>query len=355
MDINNLKTQKDSKDSLDKIEDKIERQKISNQKSRLAFFDLLRFIASIFVFFSHIYDKNTQNHGFSIFDIKKDFFDIGIFGVIIFFLISGYIIPSAIARCRNIKDFLIKRCIRIYPLLIITMVYGLTRYGGFEEKMILGLLLPIADFLTKDNYIAKGVDWTLRVEFFYYVLIAIVYFKNKFNFKTIFLSILVTSTLAIITFIYHQEYFNNKLLHLNFIFLGSLLYLIEKENFKNSSNNSYTPIAFILSIMSFEICRFNDTSAVLFGTAIFLFLYFLHQTKLRIKPNKFIECLGEISYPLYLLHNMIYKDLYWLFNSHIITPIIFVVICYAVHLLIEKPSMKYLKNIFTNPKKIATS
>ena len=349
MNINNLKTQKDPKDPLDKIEDKIERQKISNQKSRLVFLDLLRFIASIFVFFYHIYDKNPENHGFLIFDIKKDFFNTGIVGVIIFFLISGYIIPYAIARCRNIKDFLIKRCIRIYPLLIIVMVYGLARYGGFEEKMILGLLLPIADFLIEGIWIAKGVDWTLRVEFFYYVLIAIIYFKNKFNFKTIFLSILATSTLAIITLIYREENFNNGLVHLNFIFLGSLLYLIEKENFQNSSNNSYAIIAFILSIMSFEICRFDNSLGILFGTAVFLFFYFLHQTKLRIKPNKFIECLGEISYPLYLLHIMIYEDLYWLFNSHIITPIIFVVICYAVHLLIEKPSMKYLKNIFTNP------
>ena len=81
-------------------------------------------------------------------------------------------------------------------------------------------------------------------------------FKNKFNFKTIFLSILVTSTLAIITFIYHQEYFNNKLLHLNFIFLGSLLYLIEKENFKKSIEDPETII---------NTLRLNDLNGEIVG------------------------------------------------------------------------------------------
>ncbi len=257
--------------------------------------------------------------------------------------------PSAITRCNNIKDFLIKRAIRIYQLLIIVMIYGLIRYGGFKEKMILGLILPVADFIGGIS-VVKAVDWTLRVEFFYYILIALIYFKNKFNLKATLFCIAATSILIVTTYLCSEKYFNYRLIYLNFIFLGSLLYLIEKENFSNFGNNIWTLAAFISSITIFEICRVDDIylfPGVLFGTAIFLFFYFLHQTKFRVKSNNFVTFLGDLSYPSYLLHLMIYEDLYRLSNSHITTPIIFVIICYATHLLIEKPSMKKLKKIFS--------
>ena len=328
-----------------------EQQKILESKSRLAFLDILRFFAAFIVVVAHIYDNNVTNHSIAIFDLKKDFsiFHTGVAGVIIFFLISGYIMPSAITRCNNIKDFLIKRAIRIYPLLIIVMIYGLIRYGGFKEKMILGLILPVADFIGGIS-VVKGVDWTLRIEFFYYVLIALIYFKNKFNLKTTLFCIAVTSILIVTTYLCSEKYFNYRLIYLNFIFLGSLLYLIEKENFSNFGNNIWTLAAFISSITIFEICRVDDIylfPGALFGTAIFLFFYFLHQTKFRVKSNNFVTFLGDLSYSSYLLHLMIYEDLYRLSNSHIITPIIFVIICYATHLLIEKPSMKKLKKIFS--------
>ena len=335
----------------------IEQQKILESKARLAFLDILRFVAAFIVIIAHLYDSNVAQ-GLKIFDLKKDFsiFYTGVAGVIIFFMISGYIMPSAITRCNNIKDFLIKRAIRIYPLLIIVMIYGLIRYGGFKEKMILGLILPVADFIG-GIYVVKAVDWTLRVEFFYYVLIALIYFKNKFNLKTTLFCIVATSTLIIITYIFHEKYFNYRLIYLNFIFLGSLLYLIEKEKFSNFSNNIWTLVAFILSITIFEICRVDDIylfPGVLFGTAIFLFFYFLQQTKFRVKSNSFVTFLGDLSYPSYLLHLMIYEDLYRLSNSHIKTPIIFVIICYATHLFIEKPSMKKLKKIFSPTNNTST-
>ena len=300
-----------------------------------------------------MYDSNVLNQGFSKFDLKKNLSIIhtGVAGVIIFFLISGYIIPSAIARCHDIKDFLIKRCIRIYPLLIAVAIYDWIRYGGFKDKMILALILPIADFF-EGIYLVKGVDWTLRIEFFYYVLIALIYFTNKFNLKTTLFCIAATSTLVIITYICDEKYFNYRLINLNFIFLGSLLYLIEKENFSNFGNNSWTLVTFITSIIISKICKVHPIyafPAMLFGTAIFLFFYFLHQTKFRVKSNSFTTFLGDVSYPSYLLHLLIYEDLYRLSNSHIATPIIFVIICYGSHLFIEKPSIKKLKKPFFAP------
>lgn len=322
----------------------------SKDLNRLAFLDILRFIAAFIVVFAHMYDSNILHQGFQMFDLKKHFpiFYSGVAGVIIFFLISGYIMPSAISRCSNIKDFLIKRCIRIYPLLIAVMLYGLIRYGGFKEKMIWGLMLPVADFIG-GVYVVKGVDWTLRIEFFYYILIALIYFKNKFNLKATIFCVVITSSLVIATYFYNENYFNYRLIYLNFIFLGSLFYLLEKENFSNFKNNAYTAIAMVLSIFIFEIFRVDDIyllPGMLFGMAIFLFLYFIHQTKFRINSSKFVTFLGNLSYTSYLLHLMIYEDLYKLTNSHIATSILFVIICYGAYFFIERPSMAWLRNKF---------
>lgn len=317
---------------------------------RLAFLDLLRFIAAFIVVVAHMYDSNVPHQGFQTFDLKKDFsiFHTGVAGVIIFFLISGYIMPQAIIRCPNIKNFLIKRSIRIYPLLIAVMIYGLFRYGGFKERMLVGLILPLADFIN-GVYVVKGVDWTLRIEFFYYILIGLIYFKGRFDFKNTIFCIIATSILIIVTYLFSEKYFNYRLIYLNFIFLGSLLCVIEKEKFKNKKHNIHTFLAIISSILTFELLRVDDMflfPGLLFGVGIFLFLYFIHQTRFQIKSNNVIIFLGNLSYASYLLHLMIYEDLYNLSNSHIFTPILFAMICYGAYFFIEKPSMVKLKKLW---------
>ncbi len=311
--------------------------------NRFAFLDILRFCGAFIVAFSHIAKP----------DIMENFpiFIGGGSGVIIFFLISGYIMPHVILRSRNIKNFLVKRCIRLFPLLILTAIYGLMRYSESEIKieniklLILGLMLPIADFI-KVPLILRGVDWSLRLEFIFYILIAIIYFKNTFNFRTIIFCMILLSNVTIINHLHNGKYFDNRFVLINFILLGSLLYLIEKENFTNFKNNFITFLAFIFSISIFplfKILNFNFLLGLIFASIFFVFFYIIDHTKFKIKSNKFITFLGNISYPIYLLHPMIYMDLYKLLNSYILTSIIFIAICFVVNILIEKPIINWLK------------
>ena len=95
--------------------------------NRFAFLDILRFCGALIVAFAHIANSYIVEN-FPIFIGGGS-------GVIIFFLISGYIMPHAILRSRNIKNFLVKRCIRLFPLLILTAIYGLIRYSESEIKI----------------------------------------------------------------------------------------------------------------------------------------------------------------------------------------------------------------------------
>ena len=74
---------------------------------RRGFLDLLRFFASASVPIAHIYNKGNNTSVFATLDLQKNYsiFYSGSIGVIIFFLISGYIIPSTIERSSSIKIF----------------------------------------------------------------------------------------------------------------------------------------------------------------------------------------------------------------------------------------------------------
>ncbi|MFN7310226.1 MAG: hypothetical protein ACK5T0_02540, partial [Vampirovibrionales bacterium] len=67
-------------------------------KSRVGYLELLRFLAAAIVLVAHLYDNHQHPIGFHIFDFKKNFAiaHTGVAGVIIFFLISGYIIPFSL-------------------------------------------------------------------------------------------------------------------------------------------------------------------------------------------------------------------------------------------------------------------
>jgi peptidoglycan/LPS O-acetylase OafA/YrhL len=158
---------------------------------------------------------------------------------------------------------------------------------------------------------------------------------------------ILLSNVTIINYLHNEKYFDYRFVLINFIFLGSLLYLIEKENFTNFKNNFITFLAFIFSISIsplFKIFDFNFLFGSIFASIFFMIFYIIDNTKFKIKSNKFITFLGDISYPIYLLHLMIYQDLYNIFlNSYVATSIIFIAICFAVNIFIEKPIINWLK------------
>jgi len=95
-----------------------------------------------------------------------------VFGVDIFFVISGYIIAYVTSRqWRNGLEFLTLRAIRIYPLYwaAILLYVGLPRADSYAIQSI--LLLPV---LSADGsfYPILDVGWTLIFEMFFYACVA---------------------------------------------------------------------------------------------------------------------------------------------------------------------------------------
>jgi peptidoglycan/LPS O-acetylase OafA/YrhL len=142
---------------------------------RLAWLDALRGVAALFVVFDHLgyYVLQHVRH------IVYQWFDPGQYGVFVFFLVSGYIVPASLERKGSVRGFWISRVFRLYPLYLVAVaaavvlwklhIGGVGRTDGDPETSALSHVLMLSNVLTGQN--AINVIWTLSYEMAFYLLL----------------------------------------------------------------------------------------------------------------------------------------------------------------------------------------
>ena len=106
-------------------------------------------------------------------------FDSGKFGVMLFFLVSGYIIPASLERHGDVRRFWISRAFRLYPALIAAVGALLALYAvgavSLDGRLNTGPLTALVahatllqDVLGVHNFL--NVLWTLSYEMLFYLL-----------------------------------------------------------------------------------------------------------------------------------------------------------------------------------------
>jgi peptidoglycan/LPS O-acetylase OafA/YrhL len=120
---------------------------------------------------------------------KIPFVSVGYLGVHLFFVISGFVILLTLDRMKSLREFLIRRVIRLWPALIvcgtatfvIVGVYGPEeiRVGWWEYLLSLIVLPPQHLALLVGGNDWKWLDgayWSLWVEVKFYCIIGVMYF-----------------------------------------------------------------------------------------------------------------------------------------------------------------------------------
>ncbi|WP_205746352.1 acyltransferase family protein [Dyella amyloliquefaciens] len=108
----------------------------------------------------------------------------GQLGVMVFFLISGFII-SHVARSESQGRFAIRRFFRIYPAywFVLAVVFVLWRVGlpvdatdfdAFRDWRNVAKLVTLTNYILAPQHVALGVAWTLQIELLFYALILLV-------------------------------------------------------------------------------------------------------------------------------------------------------------------------------------
>ena len=227
----------------------------------------------------------------------------GQYGVQVFFVISGFVIPYSMYKSGyQLKDYfknILRRCVRICPpsyisFLFLFMIYyaaiiinhkpidGMI-WPGINFASIIGNLTYIVPYLKTDWF--NPVFWTLAIEFQFYLLIGLMLplLNPKNNLLTIliFIASLLLWKIELIWFFRYSSYF----------ILGILLFL-RKEKLT-------PPLLFYgLSIMTLLFSFFQNNNAE-FGFSVFAFLAILFNMNIDFK---FTNHLGKISYSLYIVH-----------------------------------------------------
>jgi len=264
--------------------------------NRFQVIDALRGTASFGVCFAHL-----TYHIFGPHSLIKLIGGWGTYGVQIFFVISGFIIPytlwKASYRLRNYGTFILKRLIRLDPpyLLVVFFLIPLgylsahaPGYNGPPFHVTVPQVLLHVGYLNVffGNNWLNGVFWTLAIEFQYYLLVGIMFpliSTNSFGKRAlmfVFLALLAIA-IPIHTFIFQWL----------FIFmLGMLVF-------------QYFAALISLSVFFVWLGFLGTAAGLTLSPSIAIVAV---MTALTIAFAKFsnapLNFLGKISYSLYLIH-----------------------------------------------------
>ena len=154
---------------------------------RLGWLDALRGIAAVTVALHH----GTYHYLPQFRHQILQWLDPGTCGVLLFFAVSGYIIPASLERTGSTRRFWISRLFRIYPLLLavlaVTLLLAATGLAplraGLEEYDPLGAvaahLTMMQDLLAVPN--ALNVLWTLSYEMVFYLLVVALFMLGRLD------------------------------------------------------------------------------------------------------------------------------------------------------------------------------
>jgi peptidoglycan/LPS O-acetylase OafA/YrhL len=144
--------------------------------SRLGWLDALRGIAALVVVFDH------SSYTFMA-DFRRDLmpqFNTSRYGIMVFFLVSGYIIPASLERRGCVRTFWIGRIFRVYPLwaAVVTVLLAVNLLGiaemrdfGQQSAAIVAVAhaTMLQELLGTPNLLL--VLWTLSYEMAFYLLV----------------------------------------------------------------------------------------------------------------------------------------------------------------------------------------
>lgn len=264
---------------------------------------IIRFVLALFVALSHL--------GISFYG-----YNIGVFAVVIFYLLAGFTTAKLYHEIFNYdyKEYIKDRFLRIYPLYTVVLVFSILIYLSLHPK---------SNFLSKDPdildwlynitivplnyYMFNGIDkftlippaWSLGAEIQFYILSLLSIRYSSLFIAMSFMVFFIASIGIIDTDIYGYRL----LIGVLFIFLlGVKIYNYIKFKNKKERNfiislNSTLVVILIYILFTNKIYRFNIEvlGALIVGIPLLMFY----------RNDKFVQIdrlFGNLSYGLFLFH-----------------------------------------------------
>lgn len=289
---------------------------LSSNSSRLQELDALRGVAALMVVLFHFTMYRPQ---------AALGFKLGVTGVDLFFVISGFVIFMSLMQIRRSVDFIINRVSRLYPTywacvtftFLLQLMVGLFDENGTVSYLWLryvGNMTMFQFYLNIENL--DGPYWTMIIEMLFYIGILLLFRKKLLRYLTLIGIVLVVLTWLGIIFFKGQYWFDGvykwiPLLKYVPVFLaGTMFYKIYTQKDKLTYRYAVVLFCLIAQVGFFGqggnvgsyITRTEYTVMLMIYFALFV-LFVNHKLQFVVsKPTLF---LGKISFALYLIHQYV--------------------------------------------------
>lgn len=323
--------------------------------ARVGEIDALRGIAAIAVVLFHYTTRFDQLYGHAGAPLAS--IPWGHYGVNLFFLISGYVIYMTLEKTRTVADFVVSRFSRLYPAfwfsVLLTFLFvsalGLPGKEVSAENAVFNLMMFHGLFQVPH---VDSVYWTLEVELLFYSLILLAFhfgLAQRIHFVVFGLLLLRLVYFVTKLFIgFDLPWILGHLLIIKFIpwfAIGIMIYRLVS----NHGTSLLDCSAIVASILSLAIMDSILLSVICLVLSLILFA--AATGRLSLLRWGVLVRLGEISYPLYLLHeNIGWALLIKLKGLDVETDLaILLVIANALFMatllarFVEQPAMKWIR------------
>lgn len=293
--------------------------------ARLAFLDGLRALAALAVFVYHASLAVTP--GWAIFFSTR--FDLGHFGVVLFFLCSGFIIPVSLERHRSLRRFWISRVCRLYPLywcsaLVVLVGFALIQpdsrlaQGWAQFNMALHTPLTVLANLTMlQRFLGTpdlmGVYWTLGFELMFYGIVSLLFVVRLLRYSvllTVSFSLTAVLVEAALPWLTGQSYAPGVMIYFALMFTGTVLYRQVTGTVSRRVAWAVIGLALLTVVLTTlgsprDPYTMSTPTAIVTARlcAIVVFSAVLAVRRLKL-PGPLLY-LGQISYSLYLWHSFV--------------------------------------------------
>lgn len=332
---------------------------------RLDYIDTLRCVASVAVLVQHLLERVDPVRFSGLLELGP-----GVFGVVLFFYISGLVIPFSVRQGTTLPSFALRRLFRIYPAYLATLLlmgaWALVGSGAFREDFALaGVGGTLANLLFVQEYVGTsallGVTWTLSLELVWYGLFALIFYAaGARRLGTIVhaysLGILLLTGLSLTV---------GQRLPLGRIgMIGAALvgYCAAEWHEGRRSGRAFAEALALFSVamVSAQVVSFgyfrhptislvNTLVAWLGATAVFaLFAGSARLRSGRVARLRPLLFLGTISYSIYLLHGPVMRLVEQVAPGPamlILVPLFTVLLSWGLFVVVERPGVRLGKHV----------
>ena len=279
--------------------------------------------------------------------------DLGPYGVGLFFLISGFVIPLSLQRL-GAGPFLIARLFRIYPTYLVALAIELTatavsaalwhRAWTYDPKVLLANALLAIDLFNVPSI--DLVNWTLTVELKFYLLIALLAIPiRRGSLSALFA---VAAVIVVVTRYSHAifvvlpglghalQIFESNAIYLLFMLIGIVFSFHARGQIRPIPALIAGLTLYALVVVCWPLTFFRGeypAAPIGYGCALATFFVFYVAHK-RVPRTRIGDFFADISYPLYLVHSLIGYSIMQLLVARHVDPIAALVAAFAVVVLL---------------------